>query len=101
IACCPRRTTRRSSSSPSTAAQKTHPASSSADLMYSRRQGAHSCFTRSSLERLIRGLDRDGFRIDPSARRGEKHHRPHHGQDHEEGGGEEDRLESEHVGSEN
>src|SRR6266542_2196829 len=99
IAFSPRCTTSRSSSSPSTAAQKTHPGSSSADLMYSRRQGAHSCFTRPSLERLIRGLDLDGFRIDPAAHRGEEHHRPDHGQDHEQGGGEEDRLESEHVGS--
>src|SRR3989442_7698367 len=93
----PRRMTSCSSSSPATAAQKTQPASSSADLMYSRRHGAHSCFTRPSLERVIRGLDRDGFRIGPGAQRGEQHHRPDHGQDHEQGGGEEDRLESEHV----
>src|SRR5712691_650399 len=85
MAFCPRRTTRRSSSSPSTAAQKMQPVSSSADLMYSRRQGAHSCFTRPSLERLIRGLDLDGFRIDPAAHRGEEHHRSDHGQDHEQG----------------
>src|SRR6058998_150602 len=77
IALSPRCTTSRSSSSPSTAAQKTHPGSSSADLMYSRRQGAHSCFTRPSLERLIGGLDH-GFRLDPGAQRGEEHHRPDH-----------------------
>ena len=41
----PRCTTSRSSSSPSTAAQKTQSGSSSADRMYSRRQGAQSCFT--------------------------------------------------------
>src|SRR5438128_8126745 len=99
IALSPRCTTSRSSSSPSTAAQKTHPGSSSADLMYSRRQGAHSCFTRPSLERLIGGLDRNGFRLDPGAQRGEEHHRPDHGQDHDQRGGEKDRLESEHVGS--
>src|SRR5580765_4293620 len=72
----PRRTTRRSSSSPATASQKTQPGSPSADLMYSRRQGAHSCFTLPSLERVIQGLDRDRLRRDSLA---------------------EDRLESEHV----
>src|SRR5438034_1535800 len=91
-------TTSRSSSSPATAAQKTQPASSSADLMYSRRQGAHSCFTRPSLERLIRGLDREGFRRDPGAQRGEEHQGPDHGHGHEQGGGEEELLESNHLG---
>src|ERR1700694_3394806 len=99
IARRPRWITSRSSSSPVTAAQKTQPGSSSAALMYSRRQGAHRCFTRPSLERLIHGFDRNGFRLDPGAQRGEEHHRPDHCQDHEQGGGEEDRLESEHVGS--
>src|SRR6266508_2101076 len=98
MAFSPRCTTSRSSSSPSTAMQKTHPGSSSADLMYSRRQGAHSCFTRPSLERLIRGLDRYGFRLDPGTQRGEEHHRRDHGQDHDQRRGEEDRLECEHVG---
>ena len=97
IACSPRCTTSRSSSSPATAMQKTQPGSSSADLMYSRRQGAHSCFTRPSLERLIRGFDRNRFRLDPGAQRGEEHHRPDHRQNHDQGRGEEDRLESEHV----
>src|SRR5436189_5040451 len=99
IAASPRGTTSRSSSSPATAMQKTHPASSSADLMYSRRQGAHSCFTRPSLERLIRGFDRSGFRLDPGTHRGEEHHRPDHGQNHDQRRGEEDRLECEHVRS--
>src|SRR6266550_7418754 len=99
IAFSPRCTTSRSSSSPATAMQKTHPGSSSADLMYSRRHGAHSCFTRPSLERLICGLDRNGLRLDPGPQRGEEHHRPDHGQDHDQRGGDEDRLKSEHVGS--
>src|SRR6266568_1708407 len=99
MACGPRWTTSRSSSSPSTAAQKTQPASSSADLMYSRRQGAHRCSTRASLERLICRFDRDRLRLDPAALRCEEHHRPDHRQDDEQGGDEEDRLESEHVGS--
>src|SRR3954453_8484656 len=81
----PRRTTRRCSSSPATASQKTQPGSSSADLMYSRRQGAHSCCTSPSLERLIRGFDRDGFRVDPFAHDGEEDERPDHGHDHEQG----------------
>src|SRR6266576_5469860 len=99
MACAPRWTTSRSSSSPATAAQKMQPSSSAADLMYSRRQGAHSCFTRASLERLVRRLAREGFRLDPTPHRGEEHQGPDHGQDHEQGGGEEYRLESEHVGS--
>src|SRR3954469_16015410 len=86
-----RRTTRRSSSSPATASQKTQPGSSSADLMYSRRQGAHSCFTRPSLERLIHGLDRNHFNLDPGAKRGEEHQRPDHRQNHDQRRGEEDR----------
>src|SRR6266508_3528623 len=98
MAFSPRCTTSRSSSSPSTAMQKTHPGSSSADLMYSRRQGAHSCFTRPSLERLIRGFDRSSFRLDPGTKRGEEHHRPDHGQDHDQRRSEEDRLECQHVG---
>src|SRR2546422_2813244 len=81
----PRRTTSFSSSSPSTAAQKTQPASSSADLMYSRRQGAHSCFTQSSLDRLVGGLDEDRLGLEPSAERGEVHHPGDHAQ-HDQGG---------------
>src|SRR5512133_3901885 len=99
IAVSPRCTISRSSSSPDTAMQKTQPGSSSADLMYSRRQGAHSCFTRPSLERLIHGLDRNHFRPDPGAQRGEEHHRPDHRENDDQRRGEEDRLECEHVES--
>src|SRR6476469_4524742 len=100
IADRPRCTTRRSSSSPSAARQKMQPASSSSDLMYSRRQGAHSCFTKPSLELVICGFDRNRLRLDPGTHRGKEHHRSNHGQNHEQGGGEEDCLESEHAGSE-
>src|SRR6478672_8175055 len=92
----PRWTTRRSSSLPATASQKTQPGSSSADLMYSRRQGAHSCFTLPSLERVIQGLDRDRLRRESLAEGRQEEQRSDHGHDHEEGRGEEDRLKSEH-----
>src|SRR2546426_11038501 len=92
MAFVPRCTTSFSSSSPSTAAQKTQPVSSSADLMYSRRQGAHSCFTQPSLERLGGGLDEHGLWGQPSTERGEVHHRGDHAQHDQEGGGEEERL---------
>src|SRR3954468_17537481 len=93
----PRRTTRRSSSSPATASQKTQPGSSSADLMYSRRQGAHSCFTSPSLERALDRLDRDRLPREPLAEGRQEEQRSDHGHDHQEGRGEEDRLKSEHV----
>src|SRR3954451_22714896 len=93
----PRRTTRRCSSSPATASQKTQPGSSSADLMYSRRQGAHSCFTSPSLERVTDRLDRPRLRREPLAEGRQEEQRSDHGHDHQEGRGEKDRLKSEHV----
>src|SRR5437763_2693303 len=96
----PRCTTSLSASSPSTAAQKTQPASSSADLMYSRRHGAHSCFTQASLDRLVGGLDEEGLGLEPAAERREIHHRNDHAQHDQERRGEEKRLEGEHVVSE-
>src|SRR5207245_1244368 len=96
----PRCTTSFSASSPSTAEQNTQLVSSSADLMYSRRQGAHSCFTQASLDRLVGGLDEQGLGLEPAAQRGEIHHRDDHAQHDQERGCEKERLEGEHVVSE-
>src|SRR6266498_5586711 len=60
IARSPRRTTSRSSSPPAAASQKRQPGCSSADLMYSRRQGAHSCFTPLSFRALSGSTHRKG-----------------------------------------
>src|SRR6266480_6065134 len=89
----PRRTTSRSSSSPATAAQKMQPESSSADLMYSRRQGAHSCFTRRVYSDELVGLHGHGSVFHLVACRGEPHQRGDHAHHEQQGGGEEDRAE--------
>src|SRR5438034_9684682 len=88
IARSARWTTSRSSSSPSTAVQKTHPCSSSADLMYSRRQGAQSRSTGLVVQWL--GLHRLGLGGDPHHREPGK--RSEHSGDEGEGGGEQERL---------
>src|SRR5947209_4711552 len=90
IACVPRWITRASSSSSVAAAsQKRQPVCSSADLMYSRRQGAHSCFTQASLERFL-ALDRHAFGCGAGAKKGEAAQRYDHPQHDQQRGGEED-----------
>src|SRR6185437_10016090 len=91
IAASPRCTTSRSSSSPVTAAQKTQPDSSSADLMYSRSHGAQICLTPASLERLVEHLDNDRLGLEALAERRKEEHGSDHPEHQEEGGDEEDR----------
>src|SRR5437016_3897381 len=93
IARVPRATTSLSASSPSAAAQKMQPESSSADLMYSRRQGAHSCFTRRVYSDELVGLHGHGSVFHLVACRGEPHQRGDHAHHEQQGGGEEDRAE--------
>src|SRR2546425_2583614 len=93
IARAPRATTSLSASSPSAAAQKRQPESSSADLMYSRRQGAHSCFTRRVYSDELVALHRHGSLFHRGARRGEPYQRGDHARNEQQGGGEEDRAE--------
>src|SRR6266508_1948527 len=89
----PRRTTSLSWSCPSTAAQKTQLVSSSADLMYSRRQGAHNCFTQPLVSDRLARLDPHARALGASPHRREPGQRRDHAQDQEEGGGEQDRAE--------
>ena len=86
----------RSSSSPR-GAQKTQPESSSADLMYSRRHGAHSCFTQRE-SRAARSARPAPLQARSRTRIVESHiNAATMRQNHEQRRGEEDRLETEHV----